>query len=57
MNPASFISLAVKLSNGRQEAELRTPVSRADYGAFHSARELLEDCYARDVLRLPVSGE
>lgn len=44
MNSADFVSLAVKLSNGRQEAELRTAVSRAYYGAFHSARELLEEC-------------
>lgn len=44
MNPAEFVSLAVKLSNGRQEAELRTAVSRAYYGTFHSARELLEEC-------------
>lgn len=44
MNPTDFISLAVKLSNSRQEAELRTAVSRAYYGAFHAARELLEQC-------------
>ena len=44
MNPSDFISLAVKLSYSRQEAELRTAVSRAYYGAFHVAREALEDC-------------
>lgn len=44
MNSADFISLATKLSNSRQEVELRTAVSRAYYGAFHSVRELLEEC-------------
>ena len=44
MNPTDFISLALKLANSRQEAELRTAVSRAYYGAFHAARELLEQC-------------
>jgi uncharacterized protein (UPF0332 family) len=44
MDPTDFISLAVKLSNSRQEAELRTAVSRAYYGALHAARELLEQC-------------
>lgn len=47
MNPADFISLAIKLSNSQQEAELRTAVSRAYYGAFHAARELLEECGIR----------
>ena len=44
MNPTDFVSVAVKLSNSRLEAELRTAVSRAYYGAFHEARELLEEC-------------
>ncbi|HEX7380161.1 MAG TPA: hypothetical protein VF278_23775, partial [Pirellulales bacterium] len=44
MSPNDFVSLAVKLSNSAHEAELRTAVSRAYYGAFHSARDLLEDC-------------
>lgn len=44
MNPADFIALAVKLSNSQEEADLRTAVSRAYYGAFHSARQLLEEC-------------
>jgi hypothetical protein len=44
MNSADFISLAIKLSNSQQEVELRTAVSRAFYGAFHSVRELLEEC-------------
>ena len=44
MNSTDFISLAIKLSNSQQEVELRTAVSRAYYGAFHSVRELLEEC-------------
>lgn len=47
MDPADFISLAVKLSNSQQDSELRTAVSRAYYGAFHSARDLLEECGIR----------
>ena len=47
MDPADFISLAIKLSNSRQESELRTAVGRAYYGAFHAARELLEECGIR----------
>jgi uncharacterized protein (UPF0332 family) len=44
MDPADFISLAIRLSNSHNEADLRTAVSRAYYGAFHVAREFLEDC-------------
>lgn len=44
MDPADFISLAIKLSSSRQESELRTAVSRAYYGAFHAASELLDEC-------------
>jgi uncharacterized protein (UPF0332 family) len=44
MNGNEFVSLAIKLSNSQHEAELRTAVSRAYYGAFHSARELIVDC-------------
>lgn len=47
MNSADFISLAIKLSNSRQEAELRTAVGRAYFGAFHVVRELLEICGIR----------
>lgn len=47
MDPADFISLALKLSNSAQESELRTAISRAYYGAFHAARRLLEDCGLR----------
>lgn len=44
MTGLDFINLAIKLSNSRVEAELRTAVSRAYYGAFHVAKELLEQC-------------
>lgn len=44
MDPAEFISLALRLSTSHREADLRTAVSRAYYGAFHLVRELLEDC-------------
>ena len=44
MDPADFISLAIRLSNSHREADLRTAVSRAYYGTFHLARKLLEDC-------------
>lgn len=44
MEPAEFISLAVRLSNSPREADLRTAVSRAYYGSFHLTRDLLQDC-------------
>lgn len=47
MDPIEFISLAVKLSSSHIQAELHTSVSRAYYGAFHTARELLEACGIR----------
>lgn len=47
MNPSDFISLAVRLSNSSQEADLRSSVSRAYYGAFHLARQFLADCGLR----------
>ena len=47
MDPADFISLALRLSNGAQESELRTAISRAYYGAFHAARKLVEECGVR----------
>lgn len=42
MDPREFISLAIRLSNSRRESDLRTAVSRAYYGAYHVACELLE---------------
>lgn len=44
MDPTDFISLALRLSNSHREADLRTAVSRAYYGDFHLATQLLEDC-------------
>lgn len=44
MDPREFISLAIRLSSSKREADLRSAVSRAYYGAFHVACELLEDC-------------
>ncbi|HEX7449182.1 MAG TPA: hypothetical protein VF306_16630 [Pirellulales bacterium] len=60
IDPDDFIVLAIKLSKGRHEADLRSAVSRAYYGAFHSARQLVEECgvkisrrhlYAADIHR------
>lgn len=47
MDPADFISLALRLSSSVQESELRTAISRAYYGAFHAARMLVEECGVR----------
>jgi hypothetical protein len=47
MDPQDFISLAIRLSNGPIEADLRSAVSRAYYGAFHVARQFLQDCGLR----------
>lgn len=47
MDPLDFIALAIRLSNGQNEAELRSAVSRAYYGAFHLARQYLQDCGVR----------
>jgi uncharacterized protein (UPF0332 family) len=44
MDPADFISLAIRLSKSNSEADLRTAVSRAYYGAFHTVRRFLEEC-------------
>ncbi len=44
MDPREFISLAIRLSSSRREAELRSSVSRAYDGAFHAACEFLEGC-------------
>ena len=41
MDFRDFLSLAVTLSNGTTEAEWRSASSRADYAAFHVARQLL----------------
>lgn len=44
MTGEDFISLAAKLSASTGEAERRTSVSRAYYGAFHMALAMLESC-------------
>lgn len=47
MNPLDFISLAIRLSNSEKEADLRSAVSRAYYGAFHFSRLTLVECGIR----------
>lgn len=44
MEPREFISLAIRLSRSQREADLRSAISRAYYGAFHVACEFLESC-------------
>ena len=43
MNGDDFINLAGKLATSRDEASLRSAVSRAYYGAFHLVLAFLED--------------
>lgn len=47
MDPVDFIALAIRLSSSANEADLRSAVSRAYYGAFHLARSFLSDCGLR----------
>jgi hypothetical protein len=44
MGGVDFLHLAVRLSGGATEAEWRSAVSRACYGAFHLALNLVESC-------------
>jgi hypothetical protein len=44
MNGADFYHLAMSLAGGTQPAELRSATSRAYYGAYHTAYELLTSC-------------
>jgi hypothetical protein len=44
MGGTDFLHLAVRLSGGATEAEWRSAVSRAYYGAFHLARDFVESC-------------
>ena len=44
MKPVEFLRLAEHLAAGNTEAEWRSAVSRAYYGAFHEAQLLLERC-------------
>lgn len=43
MDGNDFVALAARLSNQQGEAELRSAVSRAYYGAFHVAKSLFQD--------------
>jgi uncharacterized protein (UPF0332 family) len=44
MNPREFLNVAEEWVTGLSEAEWRSAVSRAYYGAFHVARSLLQAC-------------
>jgi hypothetical protein len=44
MNGNDLISLATQLLAGEGEPRIRAVVSRAYYGAFHCAREFVEQC-------------
>ena len=44
MEGTDFLQLAIRLSAGVTEAEWRSAVSRAYYGAFHVARQFVESC-------------
>ena len=44
MGGTDFLHLAVRLSGGATEAEWRSAVSRAYYGAFHLAGDFVESC-------------
>ena len=44
MDGTDFLYLAVRLSGGVSEAEWRSAVSRAYYGVFHLALDLVESC-------------
>lgn len=44
MEASDFLNLAIRLSGGSSEAEWRSAVSRAYYGAFHLAREFVVNC-------------
>ncbi len=43
MNAEQFVTLAIELVSGSTEAHYRSAISRAYYGAFHTARRLLLD--------------
>lgn len=53
MRGEDFLELAVSLLDSDSEAAWRSAVSRAYYGAFHTAKELLADAG----IALPDSGE
>ena len=47
MKSNEFLSLAIRLANSDDEADLRTSVSRSYYGAYHAAIEFLDECGVR----------
>lgn len=47
MDPLDFIAVAIRLYNSHNEADLRTAIGRAYYGAFHVARQFVLDCGLR----------
>lgn len=44
MDGNAFISLALQLASSDKEERLRSSVSRAYYGAYHIAREVVRSC-------------
>lgn len=44
MEPAEFISVALRLATSHREADRRTAISRAYYGAFHVALRFVQNC-------------
>lgn len=44
MDPEEFIAVALRLAASQREADRRTAVGRAYFGAFHVARRFLTDC-------------
>ena len=53
MIPNDFLDLAARLSNGANEADFRTSVSRAYYGTFHAAVQILVEAG----ISLPIGPE
>ena len=47
MKAKEYLMLATTLSANKEEANLRSAVSRAYYAAFHAAREFILECGAR----------
>lgn len=43
MKAVQFVTLASEFASGTTEAHYRSAISRAYYGAFHTARQLLQD--------------
>ena len=47
MKSNEFLSLAIRLANSDDEADLRTSVCRSYYGAYLAAIEFLDECGVR----------